>query len=542
MFVYSPLLSPERAARRRTTGVRLSRIAAGLGALLAVAAMPAAAESVLRFIPQADLRVLDPIWTTAYITRNHGYMVYDTLFGTDAHFQPQPQMVDHWEVSADKLVYTFTLRGGLKFSDGQPVRAADCIASLTRWMERDAVGQLLARVLDTMSALDDKSFKITLKRPFPLLPSALGKPSSNVPFIMPERIAKTSGDEQIKDNIGSGPFIFVKDEFEPGHKVVYIKNPNYVPRTEPPTWTAGGKVAKVDRVEWIYIPDQATALSALITGEVDWWQQVPTDAVPMLEKTPGVRVAELEPLRFIGNMAVNHLQPPFDNVKIRQAVLHAVDQAAYMAAVAGDARFSTPCYSVYGCGVPMSTEAGSEVLKPPRDLAAARRLVAESGYKGETAVVLDATDYGAAHIFALVTEDLLKQLGITVDLQATDWSTVLSLRTKKVPVDKGGWSVFFGSIAGIDALDPAVHFQLRSDGEKAWFGWPSDPKIVQLRDEWVFSEDDAARKLIAAEIQEEAFQSVPFVPLGQFAIPTAYRNISGVVASPVLVMWNVEKK
>jgi peptide/nickel transport system substrate-binding protein len=495
---------------------------------------------VLRFIPQADLRILDPIWTTAYITRNHGYMVYDTLFGTDAQFKPQPEMVDRWEVSPDKLVYTFTLRDQLKFSDGQPVRSADCVASLARWMERDGVGQMLARALDTMSPLDEKSFKIALKRPFPLLLNALGKPSGNVAFIMPERVAKTPGSEQIKDNTGSGPFIFAKDAFEPGHKVVYIKNPNYVPRPEPPSWTAGGKVAKVDCIEWVYIPDQATALGALVAGEVDWWQQVPTDAVPLLEKTLGVTVAELEPLRFIGNMAMNHLQPPFDNVKLRQAVLRAVDQAAYMAAVA-DTRFSTPCYSVYGCGVPMSTEAGAEVLKPPRDLAAARRLVAESGYKGETAIVLDATDYGAAHIFALVSADLLQRLGITVDLQAMDWSTVLSRRTKKEPVDKGGWSMFFGSIAGADALDPAVNFQLRSDGEKAWFGWPSDPKIVQLRGEWVFAEDDATRKRLAAEIQEAAFESVPFVPLGQFAIPTAYRNITGVVPSPVLVMWNVAK-
>jgi peptide/nickel transport system substrate-binding protein len=469
-------------------------------------------------------------------------MVYDTLFGTDAHFQPQPEMVDRWEASPDKLVYTFTLRDKLAFSDGQPVRSADCIASLDRWMQRDGLGQMLARSVDTMSAVDDKTFTIALKRPFPLLLNALGKPSSNVPFIMPERIAKTPANEQIKDAIGSGPFIFVKDEFEPGHKVVYVKNPNYAPRAEPPSWTAGGKAPKVDRVEWIYIPDQTTALNALVAGEVDWWQQVQTDAVPVLEKTPGVTVAELEPLRYTGNMVFNHLQPPFNNPKLRQAVLRGVDQASYMAAVAGNTRFSALCYSYYGCGVPMSTEAGAEALKPPRDLAVAKKLVAESGYKGEPAAVLDPIDYGAAHILALVTADLFKRLGIAVDLQAMDWGTVLSRRTKKDPVDNGGWSVFFGSLAGADALDPAVNFELRGNGDKAWFGWPTDPKIEELRENWVFAEDDAARRRLADEIQEEAFRSVPFVPLGQFAIPTAYRNITGIVAAPVVVMWNVEKK
>jgi len=522
--------------------MRTLRLAAVLlGALAAFGAAARAEDgAVLRFIPQADLRMLDPIYTTAYITRNHGFMVYDTLFGTDAQFKPQPQMVDRWEESPDQLVYTFTLRGGLKFSDGQPVRSADCVASLYRWLEKDGTGQMLARALDQISAVDDQTFRITLKRPFPLLLSALGKTASNVPFIMPERIAKTSANEPITDLTGSGPFIFVKDAFEPGHKAVYVKNPNYVPRAEPPSWTAGGKVVKVDRVEWIYIPDQSTALSALITGEVDWWQQVPTDAVPLLEKTPGVTVSELEPLRYMGNAAINHLQPPFDNLKLRQAVLRGVDQAAFMAAV-GDARFAAPCYSVYGCGVPMSTEAGADMLKPPHELDAARRLVAESGYKGETAVVLDATDYGAAHIFALVTADLVRRLGITVDLQAMDWGTVLARRIKKDPVDKGGWSLFFGSMAGTDALDPVSNFQLRADGDKAWFGWSDDPKMVQLRDDWVFAVDDVPRRRLAAELQEEALRYVSYIPLGQFAIPTAYRNISGVLPAPVVVMWNVAK-
>jgi peptide/nickel transport system substrate-binding protein len=511
--------------------------------VLASVGGPACADdgSVLRFIPQADLRMLDPIYTTAYITRNHGFMIYDTLFGTDAHFHPQPQMVDHWEVSADQLVSTFTLRDKLKFSDGTPVRAADCIASLYRWMEKDGTGQMLSRALDRISAVDDQSFRIALKQPFPLLLSALGKTASNVPFIMPERIAKTSANEPITDLTGSGPFTFVKDQFEPGHRAVYIKNPYYVPRGEPPSWTAGGKVVKVDRVEWIYIPDQATALSAMITGEVDWWQQVPTDAVPLLEKTPGVTVAELEPLRFVGNAALNHLQPPFDHLKLRQAVLRGVDQAAFMAAV-GEARFAAPCYSVYGCGVPMSTEAGAEILKPPRDIETARKMVAESGYNGETAVVLDATDYGAAHIFALVTADLLRRLGITVDLQAMDWGTVLARRIKQDPVEKGGWSIFFGSMAGTDAMDPVGNFQLRADGDKAWFGWPNDPKMVQLRNDWAFAADDATRRRLAAELQEEAYRYVSYIPLGQFAIPTAYRNLRGVLPAPVVAMWNVEKK
>ncbi len=239
-----------------------------LGALLN--APPALAQQkVLKFIPQADLRILDPITTTAYITRNHGYMIYDTLFATDAKFQVQPQMVDKYELSNDKLTYTFTLRDGLKFHDGAPVRSADVIASIDRWSKRDALGQKMAESTEAWTAVNDKTFTLKLKKPFPLALEALAKPSSNVPFIMPERIAKTDASTNITEPIGSGPFKFVKEEWVPGSKVVYVKNTDYVPRKEPPSWAAGGKVVKVDRVEWIYIPDSATAAAAINASESD---------------------------------------------------------------------------------------------------------------------------------------------------------------------------------------------------------------------------------------------------------------------------------
>jgi len=264
--------------------------ALALAACLLAAAPAVAQQKVLRFIPEADLRSIDPIWTTAYITRNHGYMVYDTLFATDAKFQIQPQMVDKWDVSADKLTYTFTLRDGLKFHDGQPVRSADVIASIERWAKRDVLGQKLGEMTDAWSAVNDKTFRLKLKKPFAYVLEALGKPSSNVPFIMPERIAKTDAFQQIPEPIGSGPFRMVKEEWVPGNKVVYAKFTDYVPRKEPPSWAAGGKVVKVDRVEWRYIPDSATAAAAINSGEVDWWQQLPPDLIPVLAKNKDVKI------------------------------------------------------------------------------------------------------------------------------------------------------------------------------------------------------------------------------------------------------------
>ena len=316
--------------------------------VVALAAGTASAQDkVLKFIAQADLRILDPITTTAYITRNHGYMVYDTLFATDAKFQVQPQMVDKWEISKDKRSYTFTLRDGLKFHDGQPVRSADCIASLERWGKRDALGQKLAEATDTWTAVNDKTFKLKLKKPFPLTLDALGKLSSNVPFIMPERIAKADAFQNITEVIGSGPFKFVKEEWVPGNKVVYVKNTDYVPRKEAPSWAAGGKVVKVDRVEWMYIPDSATAAAALGAGEADWWEQLPPDLIPLLRKNKDIRVENIDPLGSLGMIRFNFLQPPFNNQKLRQALLYARQSAGLCIRHRGQRKKCSPLLFVF---------------------------------------------------------------------------------------------------------------------------------------------------------------------------------------------------
>ena len=511
----------------------------GLPSGIALAATPG---KTLRLIAQADLRVLDPIWTTATITRNYGYMVYDTLFALDSHFEPQPQMVDRWTVSDDKLTYTFTLRDGLKFDDGQPVKSADCVASLERWSKRNSLGQTVASVLAAYKIIDDKTFAIVLKQPFPLLIDALAKPDSNVPFIMPQRVAETSADQQIKDTTGSGPYKFVKSEWEPGHKVVFVKNPEYVPRKEPPSWAAGGKVARVDRVEWLYIPDPGTALAAFTAGEADWWENPSPDFYPLLARDPNVTLIQGSPFGVAGLLRFNQLLPPFDNEKMRQALLYAVDQSAYMAAVAGDQKYWHTCYSFYSCGGPMASVAGAKPLEGPRDLAKAKELIKEAGYHDEKVVLLDPTDFPTLHALAQVTNDLLRRLGIHVELQAMDWGTLVSRRASKAPIDQGGWNIFLTTFPGIAILDPAVNAPLRANGAAAWFGWPNDPIIEKFRDAWIAAPGLAQRKAIAADLQREAFKSVPYIPTGEYSARTAFhKDLVGVDIGPALFMWNVTK-
>jgi peptide/nickel transport system substrate-binding protein len=521
--------------------VRLLRL--GLAAaVLATLAAPAPAKT-LRFIPQADLRSIDPIWTTAYVTRNFGYLVFDTLFALDKNFTPQPQMVDHWRLSDDKLTYNFTLRAGLKWHDGTPVRAIDCVASIERWGKRDPFGQKLMEAVAAIKPVDDASFTITLKQPFPLLINALAKLSSNVPFMMPERLAKTDPFQQIPEAIGSGPFKFVKAEWSPGNKAVFVRNPDYLPRKEPPSFAAGGKVAKVDRVEWLYIPDSATAAAALGAGEADWWEQPPTDLLPVLQRNPDIVVQTVDPLGNQGVLRFNHLQPPFDKFKMREAVLNLVNQKDYMGAAAGDPKYWKPCVSLFGCGTPLSTEAGAEELLHAPNPERAKALIKEAGYEGEKIVLLDATDQPIVHGQALVTLAALRSVGLNVDMQSMDWGTLITKRASKAPVDKGGWSLFHTWTSAPDLMSPAVSAGLRANDGKAWFGWPSDPRLEALIDAWFKSPDLAAQKRIAAQIQVEAYSGdIPYVPTGQFVVPTAYRkDVHGIIVTPVPFLWNVEK-
>jgi peptide/nickel transport system substrate-binding protein len=514
-------------------------------AALALAA-PAAAEdgnNVLRFVPGSDLAIIDPYFSGVYITRNYGYMVYDTLFAMDHEYKVHPQMVDSWTTSDDGLTWDFKLRDKLAFHDGQKVRAADVVASLKRWGKRnDSYGNALLDAASAIDAVDDAHFRIVLKHPFPVL-DALGTLTSPTPFIMPERLAETEAYTQTKDPTGSGPFKMVMSEWEPGHKVVFVKNQDYVPRSEPPDGAAGGKIAKVDRDEWIYIPDGVTALQALKDGEVDYWENVPGDYAQALGADPDVKVKNYP--GSIGTMRFNWLQPPFDNIKMRQAVLQVLNQSDYMAAVAGDPENWRTCYSVYAClGGSDGETRGSDALAGPRDYDKAKKLVAEAGYKGEPVLLLDPADIPQLHAEALVTADMLRRLGLNVDVATTEWGSVIRRIYSKDPVAQGGWSVFVTSFATFDMLNPATTRVLRAAGANGVLpGWADDPKLEAMRASWFEAPNDAARKEIAAQIQVRAFETVPFLPLGQYKARGAYRSyVSGAVDGPIAFQWNLEKK
>jgi peptide/nickel transport system substrate-binding protein len=516
-------------------------LAAALALFAALGPATAQDRKTLRVVMHSGLRITDPIITTAYIARNHGYMIYDTLFAVDANFDVKPQMVQDWKVSDDKLTYTFTLRDGLKFHDGKPVTSEDAVASLQRWGKRDGMGQKLMEFTRELVPVDDRTFRLVLKEPYGLVLQSLGKPSSNVPFIMPKRMAETPADKNVPEEIGSGPFRFVAAEFQPGLKVVYEKNPDYVPRSEPPSWLSGGKLVKVDRVEWINITDYQTAVNALINGEIDYIESPPHDFIPVLKQAKGIELKDLDPLAYSGMVRMNWLHPPFDNVKIRQAVLLATNQRDYLDAQIGDPEWYQVCHAMFVCDTPLATDVGAP-LKP--NIEKAKQLLKEGGYDGTPVIILHPADQVSIAPLGTVTAQALRNIGMKVDLQSIDFQSLFGRRAKMDPPSQGGWNMFHTTWSNVDLANPIVNVGVNGKGKNGgWFGWAKDDRIEQLRDAFARESDPARQKEIAAEIQKRAYELVFYIPTGMYRRPRAFRtNVKGLLIAPATVFWNAEKQ
>lgn len=514
------------------------------GAVGAMLAAPAIAQDVkantLRFVPQANLTLLDPIWTTATVTNNHGYYVYDTLFGADMALKPQPQMVETFEAAPDRRSWRFRLREGLKFHDGAPVRSADCIASIRRWCQRDPFGQLLAKVTDSWTAIDDRTFEVRLARPFPLMIEALAKVDGPA-FIMPEGQASTDASKPISQVIGSGPYRFVAAEFNPGSRVVYEKFDGYAPRAEPASRNAGGKVGYFPRIEWHVIPDPSTAANALIKGEVDWWERPTADLHPTLKRSPDIIREVTDTTGRMAIMRFNSLHPPFDKVAVRQAVRLAVKQEDYMLATQGeDTSAWKTCRSLWGRG--STYYQGEQEDLMPQSLDKAKQALQASGYAGEKVVIISPADFPDIGPLGLVTADLLKKMGMNVELVEMDWGSVIKRRSSRDLPANGGWSIFHTTGPVVGWGNPALNYLARGQGDSGWFGWWKSDRAEALTQDWLFALDEAAQKKAAVELGRLALDQAPTVPLGQFTITTAYRkSLSGMLPGSAPYPWGLRR-
>ncbi len=502
-----------------------------------------AGRRVVKFVPHANLTSLDPIWTTATITRNHGYMVFDALYGMDQQFRPQPQMAEGTAFEDGNRTATVTLREGLTFHDGEKVRAQDCVASLRRWMKRSPMGQKLETYTDALEAVDDRRLRFRLKRPFPLLLAALGSVASPAPLIMPERLANTDPFQQVREMVGSGPFRFKPDEYNSGSFVAYERFEGYVPTPSgPPSLTAGPKRAHLDRIEWHIITDAATAAAALQRGEIDWYEQPPPEIQTLLRRSRDIRVEKIDLLPSTGVLRFNFLHPPFNDGRIRRALLPAISQEDFMVSIVGtDQEMWRSGVGVFTPGTPLANDAGLEALAGPRSLDRAKQLLREAGYTNQPLRLIAPTDILAPSAISQVCADLLRRLGMNMDLVLTDWGTTVQRRTSREPLDKGGWSVVLTTFNSFEFADPAGHFPLRGNGLSAWPGWPTMPKLEELRDQWFEAPDLPAQQAVAREIQTVAMQELPYIPLGAYWSNTAYRRSLADRLPGFAMFWNLRK-
>lgn len=532
--------------RRSFLGTGVAALAASAAALPRFAVGQGTGRTVLRFVPSSNLTVLDPVWSGAYVSICHGYAVFDALYGTDAAQRVRPQMAEGHTVSDDGRTWSIRLRDGLRFHDGEPVRAQDCAASLARWAARVSTGQVVGAYVEAWSAADDRTIRVSLKRPLPTLATLLAT-SVYPPFMMPERLARTDPSRQVSEMVGSGPFRFLDKEYVSGSLVAYERFDGYRPRQERAEWTAGGKVARVDRIEWRIIPDAATAAGALQNGEVDWLERPVADLLPVLKARREIALDVIDPTGWTGFLRFNHLQPPFNNEGVRRAVMAAINQEDFLrVAAGGDPSSYTVCKSVFPCAA--GDQAGSQATSQPGaaampgDPAAAKAMLRAAGYAGEKAVLLASTDVPPLGEFAELVADTMRRIGMEVELAVSDWGTVTQRRTKKDSVAQGGWSAFVSSANGPAILNPAVNFLVRGQGERGYFGWYGNDQVEALARDWLEAGTEEERRRLEDAIQAVAFRTVPYVPLGQWVQRTAYRRtVQGVLQGPAVLPWNVGK-
>jgi peptide/nickel transport system substrate-binding protein len=524
------------------------RTASAVGAFATAGSFPSpaisqrAAAQALRLVPHADLANFDPIWTTAYIARNAGLLVWDMLYGVDSKLQPQRQMVASESVSGDGLTWTFQLRPNLKFHDGEPVLAKDAVASINRWAARDSMGQMIKAIENTLGAIDDRTFRWELKKPFPKMMLALGKIGPPCCFVMPARIAATDPFKPINEYVGSGPMRFLRNEWVPGARAAFEKFAAYVPRAEPASWAAGGKRIVSGRIEWVVIADQATAAAALQNGEVDWLELPLPDIVPTLRKNRKIMVDVLDSLGNVGALVFNHLYPPFNDARARRAILMALSQEDYMRAYIGnDDRMWKPMPGYFTPGSPLYNEEGGDMLRGPRNVGAAKRLLAESGYAGGAVTSMAAQDVAAHKAWGDLTADLLTRLGIKVDYTSVDWGTIVARRAQKSAPRHGGWQIFHTHLYGIDCVDPTGRI-IRANGDKAFFGWPNIPQVETEVAAWYDAQTLEEEKSVARRLNKVALDNAIYAPLGAYLQEQAWRNnVIGIAKGPLPFFWGVSK-
>ena len=529
----------------------MTAVARGLTrrSVIAVAAMAAPAlavgvrEKTLRFVPQCDLTWFDPTFWPFMETRNHAMMVYDMLYGIDGVGQVQPQMAEGQALEDGGLTCRIRLREGLVFQYGTPVLAGDCVASIRRWGMHHMMGRSLIASTREISAPDDRTIVRRLAQRFPMLLHALAWPGMAGCVIMPARVADRADFQHIGEVIGSEPFRYLPEARQAGQMVAYARHAGYVPRPSgTATFTAGPKLAHFDQVEWHVMPDRQTVLPALQSGMVDWCESLMPEQFAEMAAAPGLVLKVHDRAGFIGTMRVNHLNFPFNDPVIRRAVLPAVDQAGFMAAASGGGpEYWRNGVGFFGPTSPMASRAGMSAISAAPQFARARAALRATSYRGETLVVVGIADLPEPRVMAELGVEMLRAIGFTVELVQVPLAALVPRLLRSQPSGAGGWNAVFGYWSGLDQWHPGMHRYLAAEGQANEVGWPTSERLEALRRTWLAAPDLATQRKLAADLQVQAFEDVPYVPRGQWVRPTLYAaSLSGMLDGYPL-FWNLRR-
>ena len=500
-------------------------------------------ERPFRLVVNVGLQNLDPIASASFVTRNFGYIVFDTLVGMDMRGRYQPQMLQGWEVSADRLTWTFHLRPGLAFHDGTAVTSEDVVASIRRWGQRDSIGRRLMAATGELATQGTDGFVLRLSRPYGGVIEALGKPSNHILVIMPARIASATPPTQpVREIMGSGPFVFLPGEWIPGERTFFRRNERYVPREEPADGLAGGKLAKVGRVEMITMPDIAMRASALQQGEVDYLEYAPVDNLPRMRANRNIVLSEARgQAEMMYAVSINFHQPPFDNVLVRRALQQCLDRQEILAATGFGDLGQAGCASMLMCGTPLTSAMGTESIAAP-SLERARELLRQAGYTNERVVLMHPLDSALLNPFGLVLIDRMKRAGFNVDVQGADWSSIAGRWVQRNPLDRGGWSVLPVVYTGFDMADPLANLGMgyNCSDNQPW-GY-CETEMTTLLARFEAAGEPAERRELAALLNKAAIEQATFPIAGQFRAPAAWRaELRGVIDFGFPVVWNIER-
>jgi peptide/nickel transport system substrate-binding protein len=503
-----------------------------------------AQERTLRVSLNTELQVLDPIVTTINATRVFSYLVYDMLFAIDGEGNYQPQMVERHEVSDDRLTYTFRLREGLEWSDGQPVVAEDAVASIRRWAQREALGVQIMRITESLRVVDARSFELKLREPYAYVIEALGKPGNVIPVMMPARLANLPSNAAVPEIVGSGPFLFDHAGWRPGERATFHRNPRYRPRAEPASGLAGGKVVHFDRVDLISLPDQSTRVAALQAGEVDYLEIIAADFIEPMRRNRNVTIAQSRGAgQIMAIVSLNHVQPPFNNPMIRRAAQMALNQADVMAGLGlPEGLYLRECQSLYMCNTAGQSDAGTQVFRDA-GTERARALLREAGYNNEPMVFLHSETSAMLNPTGLIIADQMRRAGFNVQMATSDYATVAQRRLNRGPVANGGWSMVNIIWNGIDLVNPLANPGVAYNCAEHYSSWYCDPRQTDLLRRLATARTEEERTRLAGELQAAFHDNVNYLLAGQFSAPAAYRSeLQNVIEFPIPVFWNMSRR